>query len=163
MHVERTIAYDGDLRSIQTVLVSQELANARADSAGLPRPEHTLKDDSAAPETITVLTVPATKLPDKVKRLISKDTVVTITQSWDGTGPEQATATFTIDAGSLPVKVSLTQSLLSTGNTTSSTYAGEVTVSIPIIGRRVEQAAAGHIDKLLVRDQKLVNDLLADR
>lgn len=162
MHVERTITYNADLQSVQSVLVSEELAKARTETGGLAAPSHTL-DGGQAPKAVTVVTVPASRLPDKAKRFINKDTVVTITQSWDGTGPDRATADFTIDVGSLPVKITLTQTLLSTGDTTTSTYSGEVKVSIPIVGARLEKVAASRVDQLLTGDQKLVNGLLEKR
>ena len=163
MHVERTITYGADLQSVQAVLASQELAQARADAGELAAPSHTLKEADSAPHAVTVVTVPASRLPDKAKRLISKDTVVTITQAWDGTGPNKATAAFTIDVGSLPVKVALTQTLVADGDRTTSTYSGDVKVSVPIIGAKLEKVAASKVDQLLAGDQKLVNGLLEKR
>lgn len=163
MHVNNTITYDGELPEVLRVLISEELAKARADRGGLAAPRHTVAGSDDAPEATTVVTVPADKLPAKARRFMSRDTPVTITQAWDGTGPDRATAAFTVDVGSLPVKVALTQTLVADGGRTTSTFSGDVTVSIPIIGSKIEQMAARRVDSLLAEDQKLVNTILAQR
>jgi len=163
MHVERTIVFEADLQAVQSVLVSDELARARAASGRLDPPAHTLKNEETAPVAVTSITVPASRLPAKARRFLSKDTTATITQTWDGVGPDRASADFTVDVGSLPVKVRLTQTLTASGGSTTSTYSGDVKVSIPFVGAKIEQAAASHIDEILSADQRLVNDILRQR
>lgn len=163
MHVERSITYHADLETVLGVLVSSDLASARAKAGGLDHPEHTLTREHTAPEAVTVVTVPAEKLPDKARKLVSRTTVVTITQVWDGRGPERATASFTVDVGSLPVTIRLTQTLVAQGETTLSTFEGDVKVSIPFIGSKLEQLAASKVDAVLAADHRIVNSLLAAR
>lgn len=161
MHLERTISFSADLVSVQRVLISEELARARTEAGDLDAPQHTVTNAETAPKAVTVVTVPAAKLPDKFRRLINRDVIATITQTWDGTGPDVARADFTVDVGSLPVTVSLTQTLTANGYSTSCTYSGEVKVNVPFVGAKIEKIAASKIDGILEGDQKLVNAILA--
>ncbi|WP_182354509.1 DUF2505 domain-containing protein [Flaviflexus huanghaiensis] len=163
MHVERTASYDADLPTVLEVLVSGELANARADAGGLDAPIHSVTDEETAPEAVTTLTLPADRMPDKARRFVGTDTTVKVRQKWDGKGPDRAQADFTVDVGSLPVKIDLTQTLTGQGDTTTATFTGDINVTIPLIGGKLEELAVKEVDAVLDRDQKLVNNILGAR
>ncbi|AZN29850.1 DUF2505 domain-containing protein [Flaviflexus salsibiostraticola] len=163
MHVERTATYDADLPTVLDVLVSSELANARTNAGRLDAPVHSVTDADTAPEAVTTVTVPADRIPEKARRFVSRATTVTIRQKWDGKGPDRASADFTVDVGSLPVKIDLTQTLTAEGDTTTASFSGEIRVTIPLIGPKLEKLAVSQVDAVLKRDQRLVNEILAAR
>lgn len=163
MRVERTISYSANLTSVQQAYISAELAQARAKTGNLAQPKHVISHEDTTPLAVTSLVVPADKLPEKARRLIKRDINATITQQWDGTGPDSATAQFTVDAGSLPVSVTLTQTLRQDGDTTLCTFAGDVKVNVPFVGAKLEQIAASKVDELLDGDRKLVEQIMASK
>ena len=160
MRVERTISYSAELASVQQAYLSEELAVARTKAGNLAAPTHTVTSGNGGPKAVTALVVPASQLPDKARKLISRDINATITQQWDGTGPDTASAQFTVDVGSLPVSITLTQTLTSTGSSTQCTFAGDVKVTVPFVGAKLEKVAVSKVDELLSGDHKLVQQII---
>lgn len=154
MQFDVTTTYPGKLENVLDVLLSEELAAARATQMR-SNLTHTRSGNSAT----TSGTVNPDELPQMARRFISANQEVAITQDWTTTG-ENATGTFTVKAGSLPVHVTMTQTLTDQGESTASAITGDVKVKIPLIGSKVEKMVVEKLDTILARDTKLVAGLL---
>lgn len=154
MQFDVTTTYPGRLENVLDVLLSEELASERGKQMR-SNLNHTRTGNSAT----TSGTVNPDELPQMARRFISSNQEVAITQDWTTAG-ETATGTFNVKAGSLPVSVTMTQSLKDEGESTASTITGEVKVKIPLIGSKVEKMVVEKLDSILARDTKLVAGLL---
>lgn len=88
------------------------------------------------------------KLPSFVRMLHSGDLVVDREQTWTKTGPGY-TGTVKATVGGIPGEITAHTALASEGGKTVLRTDGEVKISIPLVGGRVEGFVAGEVTKLL--------------
>lgn len=156
MRIEASTTYPGELGRVREVLVSEELAHKRAEAAKASSPIHHLEGNTAT----TTIEIPLDKVPDMARPFLKGTKQVTVTQVWEETQGDIARAQFSIDTGSLPVTVSLTQTLTGAGETTQCSFQGDLKVKIPLFGSKIEKLVASKIQGVLKRDTKLVAGLL---
>lgn len=95
----------------------------------------------------------AENLPQAVRALHKGDLMVTRTQTWrvsnDGTG-RQGTAT--VEVGGVPGEISARTALLAGDGKTVFRTSGEVTMRVPLFGKKLEAVIAEQVTKLLERE-----------
>ena len=159
MHISHTCVYPGKLRDVLAALVSDELAQARAERTGVGPARHTVSSDGAS--ATTLITVTENKLPSSAQRFIKTPQDFSVTQNWVVTDDDHAQATFDIDLGGLPGSVRVTQTLSEESGQTRSVYKGDISVSVPLIGRRIEKMVANSVSEYIEEDLQLVVEVLA--
>lgn len=154
MHVERSMTYPGHPMEVARVLLSEELARARAEEAGGPAPEHEVKDLTAS----TVVAID--HLPSPADKFIRGGATATIVQAFESEEDGQGmTGTVSVST-SLPVTVALDIRLTPEGENTRASLAGDLKVNVPFFGSKVEKMVEQKIDEVLARDAKLVEGLI---
>ena len=159
MHISHTCVYPGKPSEVIAALVSDELAQARAERTGVGPARHTVSADGKT--ATTVITVTEDKIPASAQRFINTPHDFSVTQTWGVTDDDHARATFDIDLGGLPGTVRVTQELVHESGQTQSVYDGDISVSIPLIGRRIEKMVAASVSEYIEKDQQLVVEVLA--
>lgn len=102
-------------------------------------------------EIVTEQSMSAEKLPDIAKKVIKGEVTVHVTHSWgapDAAGSRRADTAVKI--ASAPVTAQAAQNLHVRGaEETLSTVRGEVTVNIPIVGKKIKTAAEPYMRKFV--------------
>ncbi len=105
----------------------------------------------------------AENLPQAVRTLHKGDLLVTRTQTWrvsnDGTG-RQGNAT--VEVGGVPGEIAARTALLANGDKTVLRISGEVTMRVPLFGKKLEAVIAEQVTKLLEREAEFTAKWLTD-
>lgn len=157
MHFDADTVYPGPLADVLDVLLSDDLAQARASLVGTD-----LTHERTDLEATTSGKVDPTKLPQAARRFIKDAMTIGVTQAWQTSGTT-ARGTFTFDTGSLPVAITLTQDLTEKDGSTASQISGDVKVRIPLLGSTIEKKAVSRLQSILNRDTKLVASILGSK
>ncbi|MGW5716418.1 DUF2505 domain-containing protein [Amycolatopsis sp. NPDC003865] len=107
--------------------------------------------------------IQAENLPQAVRTLHKGDLMVTRTQTWrvsnDGTG-RQGNAT--VEVGGVPGEIAARTALLANGAKTVFRTSGEVTMRVPLFGKKLEAVIAEQVMKLLEREAEFAAKWLAE-
>ncbi|MFJ7210625.1 DUF2505 domain-containing protein [Amycolatopsis sp. NPDC098790] len=105
----------------------------------------------------------AENLPQAVRALHKGDLMVTRTQTWrvsnDGTG-HQGNAT--VEVGGVPGDITARTALLAGGDKTVFRTSGEVTMRVPLFGKKLEAVIAEQVTKLLEREAEFAAKWLTE-
>lgn len=107
--------------------------------------------DSGPFTVSTVRVLPTDQVPDAFKRFVGNGIELHMTEKW---GPASAdgsrTADLNLKVSGLPAQASGQVILTATGTDTCEvTYAGDLKVSIPLIGGKIEGMAVSSVDRAL--------------
>ncbi|WP_027587076.1 DUF2505 domain-containing protein [Acidipropionibacterium thoenii] len=120
----------------------------------------TASNITTEPDGISMdLALPA---PDQVKKLVGETMAARQSLRWEPAAADGSRkGTLTITPNGMPAKAIGHADLAVGGPGSIVTYIGEFTMSIPIIGRKLEKAAGPHITQALEVQQAAGNDYLA--
>lgn len=174
MEIRKQQDYRTDAKTLQQILASEELAQARfaKASSGAGATAVGLKlEFSAVPSgaearaanivhTTTKLNLPAQSIPAPANKFLRRDVAVTIEAVHDFQANQ---IHYTINVTGAPVSATAHATLTSApSGTTTLTYTGSLKVNIPFVGGKAEQMAAGRIDSVLEADRAVIEGLLTD-
>ncbi len=102
--------------------------------------------------------------PSQVKKFVGETMAAHQELSWDPAGPDGArTGTLVINPKGIPAKAIGHADLSVGGPGSVVTYTGEFTVSIPVVGRKLETTAGPYITRAFDVQQAAGDDYLAAR
>lgn len=101
--------------------------------------------------------------PSAVKAVVGSTMTLTQVMEWDEPGELPRRGQVEVTAAGLPISMKASGTLTPGGAGTIASYEGELTVSIPIIGRKLEQTAEPLIREALDRQAEVGRDWLAER
>lgn len=104
--------------------------------------------------------IPSDKLPGVVRGVHSGDLHVEREQRWEVNG-QTATGPATANVSGVPGSITAHSELRQDGDGASLTINGEVKVSVPLVGGKIERTIAGQVEKLLGHESEHVADTLA--
>lgn len=105
--------------------------------------------------------IPADKLPGVVRSLHSGDLMVQREQSWRPAGDHQASGSATASVSGVPGAIKARWKLTESGGKTTLAITGEVKVSIPLVGGKIERSIAENVTRLLDHESEFVAKQLA--
>ncbi|WP_206192465.1 DUF2505 domain-containing protein [Scrofimicrobium canadense] len=105
-------------------------------------------DDSKFRVEVSAL-IPASDLPSVAQRFVKSDVQVTLVEEWTRSGTDAATGTSQIVAKGAPVSFTSQSTLTGAGNETQRSMSGDVKVSIPLVGGRIEKEAVKYVPRLV--------------
>lgn len=151
MKLTSTVTYNASPEEVINALLSEELSQVRAESLGLTDIKHVRNGLTATTE----VTVPAEKLPSKVRNFAKNGVRATIATQANGT-----VVTYKVDPHGLPVEVKASINM-SGDTTTTADFTGELKVKIPLLGSSIEKRAASFLDRFLAQDAALVEKIVS--
>jgi hypothetical protein len=104
--------------------------------------------------------VPAEHLPSLAKSLLGGDLVIQRVESWTLAG---LTGTVEVTIGGVPGRLDGTFSLAPSGGGSKLTLNGQVKVSIPLMGGKLEAMIAEQVAELLDKESEFTSEWLANR
>jgi hypothetical protein len=160
--IEHRAAFTRPAAEVHATLIDRAFLDARLRDLG--GKNATLLDYSATGDTVTFKLrqgVDAQRLPSVVRAVIKGDLIVERTESWRPDGAA-FTGSTTADVSAVPGDIRGTFRLAETDGGSQWTTTGEVKVSIPFIGGKIESVIAEQVTRLLAAEAEFAAKWLAE-
>jgi hypothetical protein len=157
-------AWDEPAATVYAVLVDADHLTARLKELGGNDPallERSV-DDSGARLRLRH-SVPVEFLPSAIRRFTGDDLVLERTETWRPRKAGGYEGTVEVKVRGLPGSISGTQSLVDDGDGAVTDVEGTVSVSVPMVGSRIEGVVVEQVDQLLDAEDAFTRRWLAAR
>ncbi|WP_020496028.1 DUF2505 domain-containing protein [Sciscionella marina] len=147
--IEHRTTFSADAKTVHDALVDKQFINAKLAKLGGPHAQLTEhRVDAAATRIHTKHGIPAQKLPGPVRALLGGDLTIVRTEEWraDGDGYR---GEISVTVPNAPGALTGTSRITGAQGSSTQELRGEIKVSIPVVGSKVEESVSGHIIKLL--------------
>lgn len=143
MKISAIIDYAATPDEVFAMLADEDFQNHKCMATGARR--HTVSITEHGDRTIIVSTrdLPSDHFPSFVRGMVGDTLAVTETQDWGPADPDGVRqGTLSVDIAAAPVALQGTLSLASGGQGCVETIEGDLRARIPLVGDKIEQAAA---------------------
>jgi hypothetical protein len=156
MKLNESYSYgDADLGAVYDLITSEEFRTESAEQAGATELDISV-EESGGGHVVTIVRTQPAEMPDFVKKLTGDTVKVKQTEKW---GPAQEggdrTADVKVSIVGQPAEMVGTALLSAAGGGTQFTLDGDVKVSIPFIGKKIEPEVAKAIKASLRHEVEL--------
>lgn len=134
------------------------IAEAGGDHARIDRID--VGDGTVAVEMTQA--IPAEHLPSIVTKIRPGDLEITRTEDWGRLEGDRATGTFTAHVAGMPGELTGTLTLAAEGSGSTVTLDGQIQVSLPLIGGKIESVIAERITELLQHEDEFTAGWLTE-
>jgi hypothetical protein len=144
MDLHRETKYAADAPTVYTMLTSESFIRKRAEAAHAVRYDVTVESAGPGRRTRTHQTLPA-DVPDFVRKLVGQHIELDGVITWGEAGPDGArSGRLVVDIDGAPVTLRGTIQIVpeSGGAATRQVVDAELKASVPLVGRKIEEAAA---------------------
>jgi hypothetical protein len=156
--------WDEPAAAVYAVLVDADHLNARLKELGGNDPallEHSV-DDSGARLRLRH-SVPVEFLPSTIRRFTGDDLVLDRTETWRPRDAGGYEGSVEVKVRGLPGSISGTQSLVDDGDGSVTDVEGTVSVSVPMVGSKIEGVVVEQVGQLLDAEDAFTRRWLAGR
>lgn len=162
MEIRTSVQYPADIATILPVLMDPEYARFRLAEAGLTATSVTVSEENGATRLTMVIPVSGDVVPANYRKLVPANLTATIVELWHPTaGDRSPTGVMSVDFTGVPARARANFRLTETGETCERVIEGEVTVSIPLVGKKIEAKAVSMLERLVRAESKAAADYLA--
>ena len=143
MKISESIAYPAAPSDVFTMLTDEEFQNRKCVEAGALRHDVAVTPTGDGARVVTHRDLPTDRLPDFAKSIVGQTLSITETYDW---GTAQADGgrrgTLLVEVKGAPVAMRADVALSATGGGSTVSFDGDLKASIPLLGGRIEKAAA---------------------
>ncbi|EOM76667.1 DUF2505 domain-containing protein [Rhodococcus rhodnii] len=164
--MSRRIEHSSSLKSavtrVHAAFVDEQYWKDRIAEVGGPHAQ--LGSVETTGDRITVeftQAIPEDQLPSLVTKIRAGDLVIARTETWEPLSGDTAKGTFTAGVEGAPARVGGTHTLAGSDGETTVTTDGEVEVSIPFLGGKIEAAIAEQLAELFRIESEFTAEWLA--
>ncbi|CAM2836530.1 DUF2505 domain-containing protein [Skermania piniformis] len=151
--------FDAPVTRLYAAMTSEQYWHDRMAEVGGPGAR--IVSFAGSPPRIEVVQVVDQKyLPDFVTRIRSGNLEIHRTETWSTLGNNSATDTFTATVPGTPAKIDGSCTLRADGNRTAIELHGRASVSIPLLGGRIEAMIAQQLTKLAAAEDEFTRGWL---
>lgn len=157
MHLHETMTLPLDPLGVARMYADPAYAETRREGLGAHAATASVEGEPTGPfTTTTTLTMPTDQVPDMVKRFVGATVDVRETQTWQPPEPDGSRrGTIRFEVIGAPASMSGTTVLMPSGDGASLvTIDGDLTAKVPLLGRKIEQAAAPYVAEVLRREER---------
>lgn len=157
MRVHETLDLPLSAADAAAMYADPSYANIRKSALGATSVTSTVDGDPAGAFTVrTELALPTDRVPEVARRFVGSSLTVREEQSWDAPGADGArSGRNRLDVVGMPAGMEARIQLTAAGETASTLEIdGDLTAKVPLIGSRLEKAAAPYISQVLRVEQK---------
>lgn len=154
MKFTESYSYDAPLDKVWQMLSDPEFVTARDEALQIPDPRVETKADGTNIVSVTSGEVPAGMIPAAAQRFLKGGASFAIREEWRRDSDKLATGTMDVQAKGVPVSLNANITLKADGDKTGATMDGELKVSIPFLGPKLEKQAIGFAPQIVAGDQK---------
>ncbi len=150
MKFESTVRYPADLAVVTRMLQDPDYLEFRVARLGMEVLEQSVAGDPDAPVFRVRAVVPPAMVPAAYRRFVPARLTVTLVESWHRqAGDRSPSGTMTVQFDGLPAHASAGFRLDPADGSTERRYDGEVTAKVPLVGKKLESAAVGALEKVV--------------
>lgn len=157
-----TITYPADPARVAAMLADPAYQRRRAARLGLDDAEVDVAPRGEGFSAVLSGAVPPGRLPSAARRFVRSTVSFTVTESWGEPGAGGTrTGSLGVAAEGAPVRASATGRLAPTGAGTAVTYDLDLSVSVPLVGRSIEDKAMSMSGRVVADEERRGADWLA--
>ncbi|OAX52933.1 hypothetical protein A5N15_00945 [Rothia kristinae] len=151
MSIHETTSINAPVDKVVQAYASEDFARHVSQQAGVQFESFSVDGDTAGAFTVTtVRSVGGDKIPGFAQRFIKNGVTLTQKDLFKAPGADGSRDVETsVSAGAVPVSANLTQKLTAEGEKTQVALEGEVKANIPLVGKKLAQAAEPYMSKAL--------------
>lgn len=162
MRFDSTVRYPADLATVTAMLLDPEYLRFRLQKLGVEAPEASVEERDGAPRLSVRAVVPSSMVPASYRRFVPSKLKIHLVEAWQsGAGDRSPSGTMTVEVEGLPARASANFRLDASEDGCERTYSGDVTASIPLVGKKLEAAAVAALDKVVRAEQSAAAEYLA--
>ena len=150
MKISATFDYAATPHDVFAMLIDEDFQARKCVATGAL--SHSVSVSAQGDRTVIVSNreLPTDGFPDFVKSLVGATLAVTETQDWGPAGPDGGRqGRLTVDIAGAPIDLAGTLSLAPAGQGSEESVDGELKARIPLIGGKIEKAAAPAIESAI--------------
>lgn len=155
MHLNETLTLPMAPEQAARMYADPQYASLRAQSLDAQAAPSVVQGDPAGAFTVTTeLKMPTDRVPDIARRIVGSSVTIRETQEWqapEADGSRRGTIRF--DVAGTPATMTGDTKLAAAGEGSTLTVDGELTVKVPLVGGKIEQAAMPYVAKVLRREE----------
>ena len=140
MKLTESFDYPGTtVESVYAIITDQAFRDDAADADGAIEKEITVEPNDKGGETVTVIRTQPADMPDFIKKLTGETVKVKQTEVWSGPAADGSrSADIKVKIIGQPAEMTGTAKLTEQGSSAKFDVNGDVKVSIPFIGKKIE-------------------------
>lgn len=156
MDLHRDSFYDADPYAVFGMLTDREFLDRRAVATKAIRHHVEVSNDAAGTTTRTRRTLETDAIPEALRKLVGPTIDIDEVITWGAPEPDGGrTGRVEVDVAKVPVSGRGTMRLVAEGGRTRQAVELEIKASIPLVGRKVEEAAAPAVVAALEVEEQL--------
>ena len=162
MKIAKTVQYSASPEEVFAVLADQAFQDAKCAATAALR--HTAAVNTQGDRTVitTERVLPTDGMPDFAKSMVGETLKVTETQDWGPAGDDGSRqGTVSMAVAGVPVSLKGSLSLAPGGPGSVETIDADLKASVPLIGGKIEKAAAPPVEDAIAIEQRLAEEWLA--
>jgi hypothetical protein len=163
MKLQDEIRYDASPATVATMLADPAFVDEKCAATGAL--EHTVdvEGDASGPFTVTtVRTMPTDTFPDVAKKFVGETIVLKQVDTWQAAGSDGGRdGTVRLKIAGAPVELTGTMTLRPDGDGTRQELLGDLKAAVPLLGGKLEKAAAPAVLMALRKEGEVGQEYLA--
>lgn len=164
MRITETITYDATPDEVYEMKTDPAFQERKCVEAGAVRHDVEVTSVGQGARVVTRRDLPTDDLPDFVKSIVGAHLTVTETYEWLGAAADGSRdGRVTVEAAGAPVALRGTVAIRPVATGTSLTIDGDLRASIPLLGGKIEKAAAPAFIRAIQREEESGRLWLAER
>lgn len=162
MKFESTVTYPADLQTTQAMLLDPAYLDFRVRELGVPIEEKSIETVDGAARVSILAAVPPQFVPASYRKFVPPNLKVRIVEDWQApAGDRSPTGTMTVEVRGMPVRAQASFRLDAEGGSTLRSYLGDLAVSIPFVGAKIEQTVVTGLGRFVAAEQAAATRWLA--
>lgn len=161
MDLNREYSYDASPTEVYAMFVDQAFVERRLDATGALSRTAELTPEGGGIEIVTRRVLPP-HVPDFVRKFVGDSIELDEVEHWGEAAPDGSrTGTVHVDIKGAPVKLDAATALRPTATGSAYTVTGTVKASVPLFGRKIEDATGPAVTAALDREAEVGRAWLA--
>lgn len=161
MEFKEEYEYDASIDAVWAMFSDPSYAILRASKLQLADPEVSVDASSDRISSTTRVAVPTEMLPAAAKRFISPNTEAVLAEKWTRPSNDVIRGQLELSAAGVPANIKLVSVLTADGTKTKVVSDGNVKVTIPLLGKRLESEAVKFAPMIIKGEQEASAEYLA--
>ncbi|HET7399987.1 MAG TPA: DUF2505 domain-containing protein [Intrasporangium sp.] len=164
MKITKTVDYAAPTDVVYAMLTDPAFQERKCVEAGALRHDVTITAQGEGSRILTRRDLPTQGLPDFAKSLVGSTLAITETYRWGGAGADGSRdGDLTVEVAGAPIAMRATVRLAPSGTGSSLTVDGELKASIPLLGGKIEKAAAPAVTDAMDSEYRTAQEWLVGR
>lgn len=155
MDLNREYTYDASPTEVYAMFIDQAFVERRLDATGALSRSAALTPEGGGVQIVTQRVLPP-HVPDFVRKFVGESIELDEVEHWGEAGPDGSrTGTVHVDIKGAPVKLDAVTALRPTATGSVYTVTGTIKASVPLFGRKIEDATGPAVTAALDKEAEV--------